>query len=244
MTARSIRRRAGLLGVAAAAVAAAWVIAPAGVPVYDGIGSPDEPYRYVAAPVGAKATKPPTSAVGHSPVINGLNAQLFFLTSLEQGPQVTVSLPSRSLADPAAHTMTVRAVPRAPDSQPAGARTNGNVYRVTFSADAGSVTPARNLGLAYVVLRATSGRQPGPTMYYRATTSWRALHTSRVGNDIYQSAVPGPGDYVLAFPTGKAAQAAAAKASSSQGLIILLVVLVVGIAVFLLSIRLIRYRTA
>jgi hypothetical protein len=232
----SRRRKAAYLGAAGSALALAWIVAPAGVPIYDGIGNPDDPYRYVSPPPSAVTDKAPSSVTGHSPVVNGFNKDLLFLTTREMGPQITVSIPQKSLRADSATQVTVHAEPEAPAGQPSGATIDGNVARLTFAADKGSVTTGKNISFAYVVLRATSGRQPGPTMYYRTTGSWRALHTSRVGNDIYQSGIPGPGEYALAF-------AADAKSSSgSHTLVIVLVAVIVGVVVLLLAVRLLRRR--
>ena len=55
--------RSGLRWLLASFVAllVAWLLAPAVVPIYDGVSFPDEPYRYVQSPDG-KPTKPPTTA--------------------------------------------------------------------------------------------------------------------------------------------------------------------------------------
>lgn len=59
--------RPGRVALAAAALAAAWLLTPAAVPLYDGVGFPDEPYRYVVPPTGYRTTPPPTRAFGSVP---------------------------------------------------------------------------------------------------------------------------------------------------------------------------------
>ena len=50
--------------VAAALLGLGWLLTPrTAPPLYDGVGFPDEPYRFVVAPAGApKTTKAPTVA--------------------------------------------------------------------------------------------------------------------------------------------------------------------------------------
>jgi hypothetical protein len=81
-------RRPLLLG--AAALIAAWVLVPSGVPLYDGIGFPDEPYRYAQPPAGAKTTARPGDAVGTSAGRNGASTEDLDVMSGEQGPQVEI----------------------------------------------------------------------------------------------------------------------------------------------------------
>jgi hypothetical protein len=218
------------------AIGAVWLVSPAGVPLYDGIGFPDEPYRYVDPPAGSKPTKPATDAVDRVPVDNGTSKLIVFAKSDEQGPQVTVSMPSRAMAAPRASAITVRATPEAPDSQPSGVTFDGNVYAVSITADRGSVTTTDRLSQAYMLMRATTGQQPGPTMYYRAapTDDWQALHTVRVGTDIYQSPVRGSGDYALAFANEGAG------GSNATSLLIVLVVALLIVFGVLMGIRLRR----
>jgi hypothetical protein len=230
--------RVGLLGSAMLAVVLAWVIAPAGVPIYDGIGNPDEPYRFVDPPANSKTTKAPTSARGTVAAKDGRNGSLLFEASNEQGPQVTVSIPTGSLRDPLAKSIGVVAKPIAPTTQPAGAKIDGNVYQVSFTADAGKVTPTGPISIAYIAMRATSARQPGPTMYFRTTGSWRALRTSRVGNDIYQSRIPAAGEFALAFANN------AHESSGTPALLIVLGIALGVVVVLLVAIRLARRRTS
>ena len=48
------RAAARWLVAALVALLAAWVLAPAALPIYDGLSNPDEPYRWVQPPAGAK----------------------------------------------------------------------------------------------------------------------------------------------------------------------------------------------
>jgi hypothetical protein len=180
-------------------VAVGWLLTPNPVPVYDGIGMPDEPYRYVSTPPGASAAaKPAGGAQETLPVVGGVNAQLASLRSEEIGPQVWVYLPAGVLAAPGGK-ITVKVVPEAPTHPPADGPIDGNVYRVSVTDPAGPVTftsPASTISL-----RAITARQPGPVVQYRPGPGqkWRLLDTRRTGYDVYGSALPGAGDYALVY---------------------------------------------
>ena len=76
------------LAVGAASTGVAWLVA-GGLPIYDGIGSPDEPYRYVAPPPGYRHTPAPTIASDKLPLKNGTNGNTY-LASGEIGPQISI----------------------------------------------------------------------------------------------------------------------------------------------------------
>ena len=180
-------------------VAVGWLLTPHPVPVYDGIGMPDEPYRYVSTPPGAAAAaKPAGGAQETLSVVGGVNATLASLRSEEIGPQVWVYLPAGVLAAPGGK-ITVKVVPEAPTRPPADGPIDGNVYRVSLTDPAGPVTV--NSPTSTISLRAITARQPGPVVEYRPgpEQKWRLLDTSRTGNDIYASALPGAGDYALVY---------------------------------------------
>jgi hypothetical protein len=191
----------------------AWLAAPPGVPLYDGIGFPDEPYRFVAPPPGAPHTAPPTTARGRARAGGGTNIDLEDITSAEQGPQIEVAVEPGTLdANPNTIEFQLTATPVAATagsaesgsaSQSPGTgepRFDGNVYRVTATAFPTGPVGTRPDGVGYVVMRATTGRQPGPTFVYRAkpTATWRPVRTERIGVDIYQTRLVGLGDYALA----------------------------------------------
>lgn len=186
-----------------------WLVTPGAVPVYDGVSQPDEPYRYVSPPAGAKAAKAPTSALARTPVKAGESTSGLALSTAETGPQFSAYLPRFGLRATGS-SVEVRVTPKAPTDQPTGARIDGNVYEVAFVDPAGPVTLTSKASLASLYLRATSSRQPGPVMEHRAAPGqpWTALDTSRGGLDVYVAALVGPGDYALAFrsaggsPTG------------------------------------------
>ncbi len=195
---------------AALLVGAGWLLTPHAVPVYDGVGAPDEPYRYVSPPAGSKTTAAPTAGAAQSPVAQGRNTNGMSVQTAEQGPQASLFVPPRALASPGG-TVEVRVVPQAPADAPKDATIDGNVYLFTLTDKAGPVTFTDQAALATLYLRSTTAVQPGPVMAYRGDASkpWQLLKTSRGGQDVYVSTFPGPGQYALAFVGTKAAATSA-----------------------------------
>jgi hypothetical protein len=201
-------RRSSL--AAALALMVTWLVAPAAVPLYDGVGFPDEPYRFVQPPPGYRKTAPPTGAFGHVPASGGTSRDDFDAASREQGPQVEVFISRTGLTGPnSVRWFDIRADPIAPGPSPTGMPINGNAYRVQVDSDPpGPVTvKAQNDNLdVWIALRATAARDSLPTMLYRASpaAAWRPLQTEQAGTDVYDSAFAGPGDYALSFLPGAA----------------------------------------
>ena len=257
---RAARSTRWLLLAALLALAAGWLVSPTRTPLYDGVGFPDEPYRFVEPPANYQHTPPPGSGTGTSPVSSGVNLQALYAQSPEQGPQVVVALAPGVLHAPAgASRMTVRVVPEAPDRNPAGGFVDGNVYRVTAKANvSGNVAYPRATGStggseSGLTLRATSARQPGPVMIYRASAAapWIRLRTTKVGTDIYRAAFAGAGDYALAFglsQPGSSSGASGTNTSSSSGsfpvALVVVVVLLVVLAGIVVAVRVSRRRAA
>lgn len=195
------------LVAAAAVLALVWVALPGGVPLYDGIGFPDEPYRYVVPPAGYQHTPRPLSGKGSSTVEGGINANTIYVNTDEVAPQVNVVVASQLLSATAAvRTITITATPEAPDRQPSKGAIDGNVYHVAISTSpsgtaAWAPPPGDAASLATVTMRATSAQSPPPVFLYRSAPNlpWRVEATSRFGNDIYRCLFVGFGDYALAF---------------------------------------------
>lgn len=224
---RLVRRAAaGLL-----LVVGGLALSPTAVPVYDGIGQPDEPYRYVERPDGAPVTAEPTTGRGTSPVVAGLAAYGMNVATQEVAPQFSLFLPPRALRVPGARAVEVTATPQATVTDPpSGLRADGNSYVVAFSVP--GVTLTRFAALATITMRATSSEQPAPTIYYRpaAGEPWQALKTARAGTEIYAASFPGPGQFQVVFP--------AAAEDERSVLPVVLVGLVVALAVVVVVIRL------
>jgi hypothetical protein len=191
-------RRRWLAGLALVVVG--WLLSPNAVPIYDGIGQPDEPYRYVAPPPGATRTAGATAGGAQTPVTAGRNLNGLSVQTKEQGPQFSVFLPQGSLASPTG-PITISIEPEAPAAAPPGAVIDGNVYLVTFATPASApVTLTEKAAIATLYLRSTSQRTPQPTMYYRPTTdaAWRPLTTTAGGLDLRVASFVGAGEYAVA----------------------------------------------
>ena len=193
-------RRLGLLLVVAALLQGlALLVTPHAPPIYDGIGFPDEPYRFVDPPAGYRHTRPPTTATATIPAANGHNRDNRTVTSSESGPQVSLVVPGGGLLTPSGvSAVTVSAAPVALTGGDPPGHIWSNVYRVTFTTDAGAGRQAPG-ARPQIFMRAPSPQEPGPDFYVRHGTSgsWSPLRTRQTGRDIYQADLAGAGDYVL-----------------------------------------------
>jgi zinc/manganese transport system permease protein len=207
-------RRLRWLAVGLAVLATGWVFAsPAHrPPLYDGVGFPDEPYRYVNPPPDSRQTEPPTVAQDTRSTSTGRPDLV--PASLENGPHAQAYIPGATLGLPAGATeVTARMQPLAPAAPlPTDGTVWGNVYRLTLSSPPGpvSLTPS-NDNSTYVDLRAPSADQPPPVVEALVAGSWHRLDTNRDGNDVYGADIIGLGDYALVRlgPTSPGAQPAA-----------------------------------
>jgi hypothetical protein len=200
-------RRLPLLLVAAAVLVIGWLVAPHPVPLYDGVGQPDEPYRYVVPPPGYRQTPPVSIARTQITLDAGRSCCELEARSAEQGPQIAVYVPRGGLAAPGDGSLSVVAQPLAAPPGPPPlqkGRFEGNVYRVTARSAAGPAQLTPEASRATLQLRALNANQPGPTVFYRPTETapWRALPTGKVGFDIMEAQFVGPGDYVLVRKAG------------------------------------------
>lgn len=173
-------------------------LAPAAVPIYDGIGNPDEPYRYVQPPANAKSTKAPTTASVVVP-IHGTQSAAEYANTGESGPQLSLYLPIGALQAPAGvSSVTVEAKPEAPAAPlPKDGTIVTNVYSVTATANSQDVPIGSGRHEPTLQMRAPSAKQPGPWFEHRTSSGWEREPTIRVGVDIYQAAVPSLGDWAL-----------------------------------------------
>jgi hypothetical protein len=202
VTAATVRdRRQGQrwLLVAAVALALAWVIAPTVTPIYDGVGQPDEPYRWVKPPSNAKTTKAPTAAQATVAVTGGFSTAQFANTS-EVAPQISLYLPPKALQVPTGATsIAVEVKPLAPTAPlPKDGTIVTNVYHLTATAGGQSVQViGTGPSEPSLQMRAPTAQQPGPVFEHRTATGWQRVRTLRVGVDIYQAQAPVLGDWAL-----------------------------------------------
>ena len=208
------------------------LLAPAAVPLYDGVGFPDEPYRFVPHRGSGPAA---TAATVKLKVKGGLNSGGLLANSAELGPQVSVYAPPQAFQLPSASaagdiTLTARPVPLTPPAPPG--QLQSNVYELALTSPSGAVIVRSDAQQPGITLRAVSTKEPLPVMYFRASPDqrWQQLETRQVGRDIFNAAAPGPGDYVLS----RAAAAARSDSGGNRGLFVLVglvVLLVVGVVV-------------
>ena len=224
-----LRRAAAGLGL----VTFGFVLSPTPVPVYDGIGAPDEPYRYVNRPAGAPVTAEPTSARSSSPVEAGVTSYGMNTTTAEQGPQFTVFVPPKALrVVGGTSTLQVVVTPLATATdRPAGKAADGNTYQVALASGSGTVTLTAQSALSTLQMRATTAKQPGPVVHYRPGSSgaWRPLQTTRSGNEIYAARFPGAGQFQLAFTADAPTKGSSPVKYYLLGGVLLVVVVVVAV---------------
>lgn len=179
-----------------------WLGTSSPVPIYDGVGMPDEPYRFVVPPAGYRATPPVTPARTAIQLDAGRSCCELEARSAEQGPQVAVYVPRGGLASTGSGVLSVSAEAAAPPAGPAPVEDGvyeGNAYLVTATGPAGPATLTPEGSRATVQLRALDGNTPGPAVWFRTddAAAWRELPTGKVGLDIYEAQFVGPGSYVL-----------------------------------------------
>lgn len=236
-----------LLTLTAAALIVAWLLPGRPVPIYDGVGAPDEPYRYVRVPPGvAIRTQPPTTAKLTVPVTDGVPS-VIELATLEQGPQAEADILDQGLSVPSgagsASSLTATLVPLAPEAGGNGPKIDGNVYRLGWTAGTAAVQFV-NHGTDLLYLRATVGPPPRAVLLYRPRPNevWRPLATDLAGADIYSALIQGSGDYALTRqPLPATPGTRGAHSAVSPGLLIV-AILVVGMVAIVLIVRLLRIR--
>lgn len=172
----------------------------AAVPLYDGVGFPDEPYRY-ADPAHMPKTKPPGA-----PSITFLPSDAktgVSLQSVEVGPQIVVYVSPSSISLSQGVTQATLIVqPIKPTIQPTDGTIAGNVYRISGTARNGTfnIIPPVSNSYNYINLRLPQGYRPYPAMEFRPLNggAWKQINVTKIGNDIYESTGNNSfGDYAL-----------------------------------------------
>jgi hypothetical protein len=209
---------------ATAALVTAWLVTPHAVPLYDALGVPDEPYRYVTPPAGYQQTPPPSSVSFVVPAANGTNTDGVLAQTKEQTSQSGIFIIPKSLSGPAStKTFKVSITAKAPDGNTPSGPVDGNVYQVQLWADSSptaTLSAANTTSMVYIQ-RATSTKIAAADLLYRpAGGSWRLIPDTKGGTDSFQGYFAGAGDYALVVATAPAS-------SSSHTLVIVVLVLVV-----------------
>lgn len=182
------RPRAGLVLILAtvALLGTVMVRPPHAPPLYDGVGFPDEPYRWVVPPRGEQRTRlAATDAFTRIPVAGGVSAE-GRAQSDEQGPQIILRTLTGAFTAPAgASSITIRAVPHAvPEVQPNQGHVVSNLYVITAEADGRAVTLARDYAM-FLNMRAVRPTAQAVVVCRWTGDAWQQLATDRIGNDIY-----------------------------------------------------------
>jgi hypothetical protein len=208
--------------------------------LYDGIGFPDEPYRFVPARGAGPAA---TAAEVELRVAAGSNTGGLIVNTREAGPQASVFAPPHAFAASGATPirLTVRPVPPQPP-MPAGV-VESNVYALSLTSAAGPVTVVADAQPPAITMRSVTTLSPPPVFLYRpsAAEKWRELKTRRVGRDIYNATAPGAGEYVLV----RDAATRAKKSTDNRGaLYAVLGVTVLLVLAVIVGVRLLSRRAA
>ena len=203
--ARGAVRWIALLGV----LGLAWLTTPHPVPLYDGIGFPDQPYRFMPPQPGAQ---PPTNAETTLKVSGGSNVGGLIINSTEAGPQISLYAPPHAFAAAGTAPIAIAARPVPPSPPLPPGRLDSNVYAFSLTSAAGPVTIVAAAQPPAITMRSVTAVPTLPVFQYRAGpgAKWQELKTRQVGRDIFNTNAPGPGEYVLV-------QSGAAPKSSSGG---------------------------
>lgn len=237
-------RSARLVTAALLVLGIGWAIAPrSALPLYDGIGFPDEPYRFVQRPAGAQETEPATNARGSAAVANGTSDPLV-AASAEVAPQISLYIPKGRLATPAGTTrVTVTGVPTQPVPAGHGQYLWSNVYDVTATPSDTAFTSHGQQ--ATITLRAASPQRPQPHIARYVDGRWELLPTYAQGQDIYIAELTGFGKFavlgsnpLLVSKVNGGSGGSSSKDDGGNGLVAVLVgvgVLAVVVVLFLLG---------
>jgi hypothetical protein len=213
-------------------LAIAWLTAPHAVPLYDGIGFPDEPYRFV--PPVSSGTPAATVAEVELKVAGGSNTSGLIVNSRELGPQISVYAPPHAFAAPGTAPILLSARPVPPTPPLPRGTLDSNVYALSLTSTAGPVTIVAAAQPPAITMRAVTVTPTQPVFVYRAdpTSTWRELKTRRIGQDIFNANAPGQGEYALVqigrAPTGPSSGSSRGPLYAVLGATALLMVLVLA----------------
>lgn len=237
--------RCGMFLAAVALLAGgSYLVAPMDTPpLYDGVGFPDEPYRYVDPPTGAIVTKPPAPVAVKVQVLGDGSNPAVALQTVEKGPQVALSLRLGLLQAPSgADAITVTIAPIRASTPPPNGQILGNTYRVSFTASRGGAAAVSGDGTYSIAMRIPQGTRDPVAMELFRDGVWTTLRTTQTGSDVYTAAAPGAGEIapvLLSAGSDSSLAAKAGKGSSQAVLVVLGVVLLAaaGVVVFTMKVR-------
>jgi hypothetical protein len=189
---------AGALGLAGL------LVAPRVMPLYDGIGFPDQPYQYAGPAAGGSRPAPVSTTVPASQLHTGVT-----LASIETGPQIKAVFGPGAITLPgSAAEVVLSATPTAPTRSSGPGKLVGNVYAVQGTSHPGP--PEIKAGFANIYLRLpqqVSFSSPPVVVYRPSGAAWQVLSTTQTGADIYAADFKGWGDYALAVNVSSPASA-------------------------------------
>lgn len=177
---------------ALAVVTLGWAVTPGAVPVYDGVGTPDDPCR----PLGTASSAQQVVQVGPA------SSSALSLRTAETGPQAIVDAGAGALRAASVRPSTVSVTPVPAGTAPAQGALDSVVYRI--AATGGATVPPTAQG--FLFLRASVMTQPDPVIVHRdlPTSAWTVLHTARPGRDVLSVPFRALGDYaVVRLPGSK-----------------------------------------
>ncbi len=200
---RSTARIGWLAILAGAGIAlAVQVVAPVGVPLYDGVVV-QEPYRYLH-PSGGQVGNP-TSWSSTSPIEGDILQDIVAATS-ESPPQAQLIAQNGAFEiSPGATSLQVSITPiEAPPNPPDGTIV-GNVYQFTVTDQSGNALRPRSCeSCRSLVLRAPEGASTGVIRRF-AQGTWTDVETIHAGVvAMYQANVAGAGTYAVIVTGGAA----------------------------------------
>jgi hypothetical protein len=198
-------RAAATLGVGAVLLALTWRASPLpSPPMYEGLTTPVQPYRYLHPPPGLGSTPPPSSVRQSLPPKQGQSPPLFPQTT-ESPPQAQLLAAQDSFVlPPGATAVEASIVPvDPPPVPPLGGQVQGNVYDFEVTAG-GAPLPVRPGRRVTVVLRGPSGIV-NPVIERFADGAWTRFETVALGQlagESYTADVTGLGDFALVATPG------------------------------------------
>jgi hypothetical protein len=227
------RRLGAVLVLGGAVLALALqVIAPVGVPLYDGV-SVVEPYRYLHPASGQAGD--PSSFSQTLEVTDGVSPTIAARTE-EQPPQAQMIGQRASFDLTSGATAIVASItPIEPPAQPTTGQILGNAYRFSVTDQAGDALHLRTCsGCVSLVLRAPEGSPPSTLMRFDggAWTPLETLHAGTIG--LYQTNPTDTGIYAV-VSTGEV---------GGGGLDVVLLLAVAGVVLIFVSFVALLYLRA
>ena len=180
------------------AMVVAQLISPSTTPpLYDGVGFPDEPYRWVSPPPDAPKTAPPTSASMQVKVgADGLStaARAF---SAEQGPQVAIAIAQGVFRAGPLDEITIEAQPHAAPAAPDGVSVVSDLYHLKVTARSGAPVTLQSGATLLVNLRADVATDLRVLVATWDGRTWSEVGTTQVGTEIYAALLANLSDFAL-----------------------------------------------